>query len=43
MFDDLNNDLNFGYRKTGGLVLAFDERERLLLEDLLVNGKKNGG
>jgi len=42
MFDDLNNDLNFGYRKTGGLVLAFDERERLLLEDLLVNGKKNG-
>ncbi len=42
MFEDLNNNLNFGYRKTGGLVLAFDEGERLLLEDLLINGKKNG-
>jgi len=42
MFEDLNNKLNFGYRKTGGLVLAFDESERLLLEDLLANGKKNG-
>jgi len=42
MFEDLNNKLNFGYRKTGGLVLAFDEGERLLLEDLLANGKKNG-
>ncbi len=42
MFEDLNNNLNFGYRKTGGLVLAFDEGERLLLEDLLVNGKRNG-
>jgi glycerol-3-phosphate dehydrogenase len=42
MFEDLNNNLNFGYRKTGGFVLAFDEGERLLLEDLLVNGKKNG-
>ncbi len=31
-----------GYRKTGGLVLAFNEEERLLLEDLLKNGKKNG-
>jgi len=42
MFEDLNNKLNFGYRKTGGLVLAFDEEERLLLEGLLKNGKKNG-
>ena len=42
MFEDLNNNLNFGYRRTGGLVLAFDEEERLLLEGLLANGKKNG-
>ncbi|MDX2441168.1 MAG: FAD-dependent oxidoreductase [Desulfobacterales bacterium] len=42
MFEDLNHHLNFGYRKTGGLVLAFDEEERLLLEDLMVNGKKYG-
>ena len=42
MFEELNHQLNFGYRKTGGLVLAFNEEERLLLEDLLKNGKKNG-
>ena len=42
MFEDLNHQLNFGYRKTGGLVIAFDEEERNLLEDLLANGKKNG-
>ena len=42
MFEDLNNQLNFGYRKTGGLVIAFDEEERNTLEDLLKNGKKNG-
>ena len=40
MFEDLNNNLNFGYRKTGGLVLAFDEGERFLLEGLLANGKR---
>jgi len=43
MFEGLNNNVNFGYRETGGRVLAFDEGERLLLENLLVNGKKNGG
>jgi len=42
MFEDLNHNLNFGYRKTGGLVLAFNKGERLVLENLLVNGKKNG-
>ncbi|MCP4371098.1 MAG: FAD-dependent oxidoreductase [Deltaproteobacteria bacterium] len=42
MFEDLNNKLNFGYGKTGGLVLAFDEEELVLLENLLKNGKING-
>jgi glycerol-3-phosphate dehydrogenase len=42
MFDDLNRQLNFGYRKTGALVIAFDEKERNTLEVLLKNGKKNG-
>ncbi|MBT8356465.1 MAG: NAD(P)/FAD-dependent oxidoreductase [Deltaproteobacteria bacterium] len=42
MFEDLNQQLNFGYRKTGGLVLAFDEKEKKLLEVLFANGKKSG-
>ena len=42
MFEDLNHQLNFGYRKTGGLVLAFNEEERKSLENLFTNGKKNG-
>ncbi len=42
MFAELNRELNFGYRKTGGLVLGFDETDLKLLEELLENGKKNG-
>jgi len=42
MFENLNNQLNFGYRKTGGLVLGFDNDDLESLKMLLNNGLKNG-
>ncbi len=42
MFEDLNNQLNFGYRKTGGLVLGFDDNDLGPLQKLLKNGLDNG-
>ena len=42
MFEDLNKQLNFGYRKTGGLVLGFDENDLESLNLLLKNGIANG-
>jgi glycerol-3-phosphate dehydrogenase len=41
-FELLNKQLNFGYRKTGGMVLGFNEEEYQSLEMLLANGVKNG-
>lgn len=42
MYDKLNKNLNFGYRKTGGLVLAFDNEEVKIIENLYNNSLKNG-
>ncbi|KAJ3400892.1 hypothetical protein HDV05_000785, partial [Chytridiales sp. JEL 0842] len=42
MFAKLNEELNFGFRVTGSMVLAFSEEERPLLLKLLENGVKNG-
>ncbi len=42
MFEDLNKQLNFGYRKTGGLVLGFDDYDLRSLKMLLENGLANG-
>ena len=42
LFQQLENELNFGYRKTGGLVLGFDENDYTALIKLYENGKKNG-
>ncbi|KAJ3394398.1 hypothetical protein HDU84_008394 [Entophlyctis sp. JEL0112] len=42
MFAALNNELNFGFRVTGSLVLAFSQEEVPELERLLENGLKNG-
>ncbi|KAJ1550374.1 hypothetical protein HK096_007274, partial [Nowakowskiella sp. JEL0078] len=42
MFDQLNQELSFGLRRCGSLVLAFSEDDRKILEDLIVNGRKNG-
>ncbi|WP_459477408.1 FAD-dependent oxidoreductase [Clostridium saccharoperbutylacetonicum] len=42
MFKQLENELNFGYRETGSLVLAFSEKEKENLEVLYKNGIANG-
>ena len=42
LFQQLENELHFGYRKTGGLVLGFDEDDYSALIKLYENGKKNG-
>lgn len=42
MFENLNKQLNFGYRKTGGLVLGFDDYDLASLNRLLKNGINNG-
>ncbi|KAJ3079779.1 hypothetical protein HDU99_010099 [Rhizoclosmatium hyalinum] len=41
-FKQLNNELNFGFRVTGSMVLAFSEDEEPELHRLLANGTKNG-
>ncbi|MGG7096642.1 NAD(P)/FAD-dependent oxidoreductase [Clostridium sardiniense] len=42
MFADLEKDLNFGYRETGSLVLAFSDEEKEHLEKLYNDGIENG-
>lgn len=42
MYDSLNQQLNFGYRKTGSLVVAFTESEIDILQSLYNKGIKNG-
>eukprot|EP01124_Arcella_intermedia_P029169 TRINITY_DN6098_c0_g1_i1.p1 TRINITY_DN6098_c0_g1~~TRINITY_DN6098_c0_g1_i1.p1 ORF type:complete len:528 (+),score=95.99 TRINITY_DN6098_c0_g1_i1:68-1651(+) len=42
LFPILNEQLHFGFLKTGSMVLAFTEEERAILEKVLQNGIKNG-
>ncbi len=42
MFKKLNEELNFGFKKTGSLVLGFSEEDRITLKELIENGCKNG-
>ncbi|KAJ3269493.1 hypothetical protein HDU76_011291, partial [Blyttiomyces sp. JEL0837] len=42
MFHQLNKELNFGFRVTGSLVVAFSKNEVSELKRLLANGTKNG-
>ncbi|WPC39314.1 NAD(P)/FAD-dependent oxidoreductase [Clostridium sp. JS66] len=42
MFEQLERKLNFGYRKTGSLVLAFSDEEKVHLEQLYKDGIING-
>ncbi|MGO1479453.1 NAD(P)/FAD-dependent oxidoreductase [Senegalia sp. (in: firmicutes)] len=42
MFEELDKELNFGYRKTGGLVVAFDEEDEKSLERIYENAIKVG-
>ena len=41
-FEKYNSELNFGYRKTGSLVVGFDEEDRETLYNIYENGLKNG-
>ncbi|MGM0641449.1 MAG: NAD(P)/FAD-dependent oxidoreductase [Thermotogota bacterium] len=41
-FPKLNEQLNFGYRKTGALVLGFESEDLASVETLKENGIKNG-
>ncbi|MDF2568544.1 MAG: dependent oxidoreductase [Sporomusa sp.] len=42
LYEQLDRELNFGYRKTGSLVLAFREEEIITLKELAEYGKQNG-
>lgn len=42
MYDRLNEELNFGLRRSGSLVLAFDDEQQRTLESLVRNGEENG-
>lgn len=42
LYDELNEDLHFGFSRIGALVLAFNEEEYSTLGDLYANGIKNG-
>ncbi|WP_371373103.1 NAD(P)/FAD-dependent oxidoreductase [Sporomusa aerivorans] len=42
MYEQLDKELNFGYRKTGSLVLAFSEEEIHTLHTLAEYGRRNG-
>lgn len=42
MYEQLNKELNFGYRETGSLVLAFRDEDRQTLQKLYEYGIANG-
>lgn len=42
MYEQLNKELNFGYRETGSLVLAFRDEDRPTLQKLYDYGTSNG-
>lgn len=42
MYDQLNKELNFGFRRPGALIIAFSEEDRETLQGLYDNGMKVG-
>ena len=42
LYEQLDGELHFGYRRTGSLVLAFADEEQATLRHLLDQGRKNG-
>lgn len=42
MYDQLEKELNFGFRRCGGMILGFDETDRSTLIDIMRNGKAVG-
>lgn len=41
LFDKLDRELDFGFRRCGSLVLGFTDEDRLALEGLLTGGREN--
>ncbi|MDO5146765.1 MAG: NAD(P)/FAD-dependent oxidoreductase [Eubacteriales bacterium] len=41
-FEQLDKELNFGFRKTGSLVITTDDEDLPKLEAMMENGRKNG-
>ena len=42
MYDQLDKELNFGFRRTGALVVGFDDSDEKKIRDLYENGLKIG-
>lgn len=42
LYEELNNDLHFGYKNTGGVVLAFNKEDEETLKDIYQNALKVG-
>lgn len=42
MFDKLSEELDFPFKRNGALVLCFNEKDKLKLENLFAQGKNNG-
>nr|WP_300002955.1 NAD(P)/FAD-dependent oxidoreductase [Tissierella sp.] len=42
MFQELSKDLEFVYKKIGSMVIAFDQEDQLMLEELYKRGIENG-
>lgn len=42
MFDDWQNELHFGLRRCGSVVVAFDDADLSAIEGLYENGRENG-
>jgi len=42
MFPQLDRELHFGFQQNGSLVVAKGAEDELMLDELIVRGKKNG-
>lgn len=42
MFDQLNQELNFGFKRIGGIILGFEHDDRKKLEEIIENGLRVG-
>ena len=42
LFDEIKSELDIPFKRTGSLVLAFDDEDKRMLEKLFIQGEKNG-
>ncbi len=42
LFDQLERELHFGFRRTGSFVVGFDEQDRAVIDKLYLQGQSNG-